>query len=79
MTREKDMDDPRPQQLLLLELLIMSGDIAVADGIEGSILERTVNECERRGWITLRQFGAGFRQASITEKGRILAKSLMPT
>lgn len=64
------MDNVLPQQRLLLELLIMSGDIAVADDISGTILERTVIECEAHGWVSRSTFGAGFHKTSITEKGR---------
>lgn len=64
-----------PQQKLLLELLVMSGDIAVADNIEGTILERTLDECSAKGWITTKRFGAGFNKTSITPKGREAAKT----
>jgi len=64
------MKDVLPQQKLLLELLIMSGDIAVADDISGTILERTVIECEKQGWVKRSQFGAGFHKTTITEAGR---------
>jgi hypothetical protein len=43
------MADVLPQQKLLLELLIMSGDIALADDLSGTIMERTVKECELKG------------------------------
>ncbi len=33
------------QQQLLLELLIMSGDIATSDKASGTILERALKEC----------------------------------
>jgi hypothetical protein len=59
-----------PQQKLLLELLVMSGDIALADDISGTIMERTVNECEKQGWVKRSQFGAGFHKTTITEAGR---------
>jgi hypothetical protein len=59
-----------PQQRLLLELLIMSGDIAMADDAEGTILERTIAECERQAWVELKRFGAGYNKLSITEVGR---------
>tara|TARA_Y100000031_G_scaffold120509_1_gene134583 strand:+ start:145 stop:450 length:306 start_codon:yes stop_codon:yes gene_type:complete len=59
-----------PQQRLLLELLIMSGDIALADDIEGTILERTVGECERKAWVDLKRFGAGYNKLSVTDAGR---------
>ncbi|WP_147300941.1 hypothetical protein [Aestuariispira insulae] len=64
------MSDILPQQRLLLELLVMSGDIAVADDLDGTILERTLQECERKGWVTHKRFGAGFNKTSITSAGR---------
>ncbi len=64
------MSDVLPQQKLLLELLIMSGDIAVADNISDTILERTVVECEKKGWVKRSVFGAGFHKTTITEAGR---------
>ena len=53
------MNDILPQQRLLLELLVMSGDIAIAEDIKGIILERTLEECEKKGWIKRSIFGAG--------------------
>ena len=66
------MSNILPQQRLLLELLVMSGDIAVADDLEGTILERTLKECEAKGWVTHKRFGAGFNKTSITPAGRAL-------
>ncbi len=59
-----------PQQQLLLELLIMSGDIAIADQTQGSILVRTLRECAARGWVEVEKIGPGFSKAIITDKGR---------
>ena len=66
-----------PQQRLLLELMMMSGDIAVTDMDAGgkSVLRRTLNECANRGWIELNTISQGFAKASITPKGRAVAKS----
>jgi len=64
------MRDVLPQQKLLLELLVMSGDIAVADDISGTILERTVQECEKMGFVKRSVFGAGFHKTTITDLGR---------
>ncbi len=64
-----------PQQKLLLELLIMSGDIGVSDNGNHEILDRTLKECVDAGWVTLSTFGAGFNKASITEEGRAAAES----
>ena len=64
-----------PQQELLLELLVMSGDIAIADDIEGMILQRTMIECEKKGWVSLKRFGAGFNKLVITDAGRYQLKA----
>ncbi len=61
-----------PQQRLLLELLKMSGDIAVADNIDGTILARTLEECEAKGWTNAKRFGAGFNKVTLADKGRKL-------
>ena len=63
-----------PQQALLLELLVMSGDIAMADDIEGTVLHRTLVECERKGWVIQKRFGAGFNKLTITDSGRKIVK-----
>lgn len=68
------MSDVLPQQRLLLELILMSGDIAVPSDGNGSMLAKTLEECQAHGWITLKTFGAGFNKAHITEAGRIAAK-----
>jgi len=65
------MKNVLPQQKLLLELLIMSGDIAVADDIKDTILERTIQECESKGWVKRSIFGAGFHKTTITSLGRV--------
>lgn len=59
-----------PQQELLLEVLLMSGDIAIATNIEGSLLHRTLQECEDNGWLNQKLFGAGFNKVTITDFGR---------
>ena len=63
-----------PQQQLLLELIILSGDIGVPDADDTSILFRTMKECKESGWITESRFGAGFNKLSITDYGRTMAK-----
>ena len=62
------------QQRLLLELLVMSGNIAVSDVDDGTLLFATMKECEKAGWLTLKPFGAGFDQAVITDVGRMKIK-----
>lgn len=69
------METILPQQLLLLELLIMSGDIAIADDSSGTILERTLKECTQRGWAEKKVFGGGFNKVTITDAGRQIAES----
>ncbi len=59
-----------PQQQLLLELLIMSGDIATSDADEETILHRTLKECEAVDWVKISRFGEGFNKTSITVIGR---------
>jgi hypothetical protein len=63
------------QQRLLLELLVKSGNIAVSDTDDGTLLYVTMKECERKGWLTQSQFGAGFNQAVITDAGRRKVKN----
>ena len=64
-----------PQQQLLLELIIFSGDIGVPDVDDASIFFRTMKECEAKGWITVTHFGAGVQKLSITDLGRNKAKA----
>ncbi len=64
-----------PQQRLLLELLAMSGDIAVSDGIDGTILHHTLVECEAARLVTQAPYGAGFSKLSVTPIGRTVLKS----
>lgn len=59
-----------PQQQLLLELLIMSGDIAVPDESPDSILWRTLRECRASGWLSLAEISPGIFQVAITPRGR---------
>lgn len=62
-----------PQQRLLLELLIMSGDIAVTTAANDALLWRTLRECQKAGWITLRQVAPDIHRAIITPLGRTAA------
>jgi len=57
-----------------MELLDMSGDVAVPSVDNGSMLFRTLKECEHAHWIELSHFGAGFNKAHITASGRRLIK-----
>ena len=68
------MSNILPQQRLLLELILMVGDVAVPSEDNGTVLYKTLEECKRKGWVTLSMFGAGFNKAHITDSGRIAAK-----
>jgi len=64
------MTDVLPQQRLLLELIVQSGDIAVPAEDNGTVLYRTLKECEAALWLNIKPFGAGFNKASVTDLGR---------
>lgn len=68
------MSNILPQQRLLLELILMAGDVAVPSEDNGTVLYKTLEECKRKGWVTLSMFGAGFNKAHITDSGRLAAK-----
>jgi hypothetical protein len=59
-----------PQQQLLLELLVMSGQIGVAAGAQDTILWRTLLECQAAGWLTRVEVSPGLFSIEITQKGR---------
>lgn len=59
-----------PQQQLLLELLVMSGQIAVPAEPRGTILWRTLNECRAAGWLTAVEVSPGYHSIEITRTGR---------
>lgn len=59
-----------PQQQLVLELLRMSGEIAVLDSAEGTILWRTLQECRHSHWITQKEVSPGVYSVSLTAGGR---------
>ena len=63
------------QQRLLLEWLVMAGNIAVSDTDNGTTLFATQVECEKAGWIKLTQFGSGFFMAAITDSGKDVVKN----
>ena len=63
-----------PEQRLFLELLIMSGDIAISDNLDGTILQRTLNECEQKAWLKTEHVANGFDMITSTNHGRRAAK-----
>ncbi len=69
------MVDALPQQQLILELLIMSGQIAVPADDMDTILWRTLEECKKAGWITWVEVSPGLFSIEITRKGRQAAAS----
>jgi len=67
------MADPKPQQRLFLELIRMSGDIAVTETRTDTVLHRTLEECRDAGWIAVTPLGGGtIKVASLTATGRRL-------
>jgi len=62
-----------PQQKLLLELLVMLGDIGVSSNSNHEILDSTLKECVEKGWIRLSSVTDVFNKASITKIGRAAA------
>ncbi len=69
------MADTLPQQQLLLELLIMSGQIAVPADDKDTILWRTLEECRKAGWLTWIEVSPGLFSIEITRRGRQAAAS----
>ena len=69
------MANTLPQQQLLLELLIMSGQIAVPADDTDTILWHTLEECKKAGWITWVEVSPGLFSIEITRKGRQAATS----
>ena len=63
-----------PQQQLLLELLIMSGQIAVPEDSNDNILWRTLKECRTAGWLTSVEVSPGLFSIEITRAGRKAAQ-----
>ena len=55
------MADILPQRRLLLERLALSGDIAMPELKDDTVSARTLGECEKAGWVRLREIGAGGR------------------
>ncbi|MGF1594156.1 MAG: hypothetical protein ACFCUW_12790 [Kiloniellaceae bacterium] len=64
-----------PQQQLVLELLRMSGDIAVTEQPQATILWRTLTECRAKGWITTTQVSPGIYSVTLTPQGRRTVES----
>ncbi len=67
-----------PQQQLVLELLRMSGEIAVTGQSESTILWRTLQECRDKGWVTLTEVSPGVHSVALTLQGRRTVESVSP-
>jgi hypothetical protein len=48
----------------------MSGDIAVTEQPQETILWRTLQECRAKGWITTTEVSPGVYSVSLTAMGR---------
>ncbi len=48
----------------------MSGEIAVMESAEGTILWRTLQECRQHLWITWSEVSSGVFSVSLTSAGR---------
>jgi hypothetical protein len=59
---------------LLLQLLSVSGDIAVPDDIGDTVLRRTLDACRESGWVAMNPVAAGFQKVTLTPAGQALAK-----
>ncbi|MBB4264690.1 hypothetical protein [Roseospira visakhapatnamensis] len=62
-----------PQQRLLLQLVVMSGDIAVTNVAPQCILRRTLRECEHRGWVEVTEISPGVHKVILRPPGRVIA------
>ena len=52
-----------PQQRLLLELLTMSGELGVTGAPDGSMLWRTLKECQQARWLKLTEITPDIHKA----------------
>lgn len=64
------MDSLLPQQQLVLELLRMSGEIAVTEQSGETILWRTLRECREHRWIRVIEVSPQVHSVSLTALGR---------
>lgn len=64
-----------PQQRLMLELLSMSGDIAVPVSDEDTVLWRTLHECRLIGLVRLTEISTGIYKVQLTLVGRRMLRN----
>lgn len=55
-----------PLQRQFLEQLGMSGDIAMMTGDKTTTLWRTVDECRKKGWVSLKEISPGVSRLRLT-------------
>jgi hypothetical protein len=60
---------------LLPELLVMSGEIAIAIEPDDSLLWRTLLECEAANWAKLTEISPGIRKVGLTGGSKLVPKS----
>ena len=48
----------------------MSGEIAVTEQAEQTILWRTLHECRNNGWVTLTEVSPAVHSVALTPRGR---------
>lgn len=53
----------------------MSGDIAVMESAEGTILWRTLQECLEKRWITWTEVSPGVFSVSLTASGKLVLET----
>lgn len=63
-----------PQQRLLIELLSMSGDIAVPTDAKDTILWRTLEECSKARLLSVDEINDSMCRISVTALGRLSLK-----
>ncbi|MBB4284519.1 hypothetical protein [Roseospira goensis] len=64
-----------PQQRLLLQLVAMSGDIAVTHTAPSSILWRTLDECVAQRWVDRTEISPGVYKVTLRPRGRAIARA----
>lgn len=65
-----------PQQQLVLELLRMSGEIAVTEQTAETILWRTLRECRAKHWVTITEVSPSVHSVALTVQGRRTVEAL---
>ena len=64
-----------PQQKLLLQILVMSGQLAVPSEPKDTSMWQILEECRAKQWIRMSELNPEFTTVEITEVGRLALKS----